>query len=528
FRVAAGGAAVALVRYGVFAHELTVRTSHLDGTHGFINGTSVFMYAEGREREAHLLEVIAPAGWRVACALNPAAGAGRDPFVDRAETPGERWLFAARDYDELVDSPLEVGTHELVPFDALGKGHAIALWGMGGVDLVHLAQDVRCIVEHFGALMGGLPYARYLFIVHLSAGTRGGLEHASSSTILLRRGDLSSRGPYQDALQLFAHEFFHVWNVKGLRPAAFVPLNYTREQYTRLLWWFEGVTSYYGELALVRMHLADPKRYFRHLGEELTALSRLPGTAKMSLEEASLIAWVKHYRPDENTPNSAVSYYRKGELVALALDLALRRAGSSLDEVVRAVCARYTARGLPEDGIECVVAETLGPEPSRAFFEQYVRGTGMVGPSLEDVGLRIGWRRMQGFDDKGGTPPKPDSSAQPGWIGAAFASGPRFIVMSVSEEGPAWRAGLYAGDEIIAEGGLRVDRPGLWDRMCECGPGKALRLTVFRRDALLELQIPMEEAPADTAWVEPIPSPSPEQKAAFESWCGTPFPDADR
>ncbi len=521
FRVESRGAGVARVRYRVFAHELTVRTCHLDGTHGFFNGAGLLLYAEGREREPHELEVVPPPGWSVATALPPAPG-GRDPFEGSSLVPA-RWRFTARDYDELVDSPVEIGTHRLATFTVQGKPHGIALWGRG-VDLDGLARDARAVVEHVAAFMGGLPYARYLFIVHLDASGRGGLEHSSSSTLLVKRAGFFPRDAYLETLGLLAHEFFHVWNVKGLRPASLVPYDYAREQYTRLLWWFEGVTTYHEKLALVRARLAEPQRHLKHLGEELTALARLPGAGKMSLEEASLTAWIKYYRPDENSPNSAVSYYQKGELVALALDLLLRRAGGSLDALLRDLHRRHAGSGLPEDGVERALAEAVGRERARAFFDRHVRGTGPVELDLEPLGLAVKRRRAQAFDDKGGTPGKPDPGPRPGWLGASFGNGPRLTVSTVREGSPAWRAGLYAEDEIVAEGGFRVDRAALWDRLCERGPAGALALTVFRRDELVDVPVPLAEPPEDTVWLEPVESPTAEQRAAFEAWCGAALP----
>ena len=522
FRVASRCCARAVIRYRVFAHELTVRTSHLDGTHGFFNGAALLLYVEGRERERHVLEVVPPPGWKVACALAPAPGAA-EPLAAPGDQAGP-WVFTARDYDELVDSPVEAGTHRLASFDAMGRRHAIALWGRTSLDLDRLAGDARRIVEHFGELMGGLPYERYLFIVHLTASARGGLEHGASATLDVKRTGFFPRDAYQDTLALIAHEFFHAWNVKRLRPAAFLPYDYGREQYTRLLWWFEGVTSYYDELALVRTRLAEPKRYLKHLGEQLTALARSPGAEKMSAEEASLTAWVKLYRPDENSTNSAVSYYLKGELIALALDLLLRRSGRSLDELVRALHARWGERGLPEDGVEAAVAERVGAVTARAFFDRNVRGAGAVELGLETIGLTAKARRSHAFDDQGGSPPKSDPGPVPGWLGATLDAGSKLTVRSVREASPAWRAGLYAGDEILAEGGFRVDRGALWDRLCEAGPGGTVRLTVFRRDELAELVVPLGAAPEDTVWIEPVASSSAEQRAAFEAWCGSTFP----
>jgi predicted metalloprotease with PDZ domain len=506
--VRARGAARAILRYRVYANELSVRTCHVDGTHGFVNGAAVFPYVPGREGERHVLEVRPPPGWRVATALE-----------------GGPTEFTARDYDELVDSPLEIGTHRSVSFEALGKPHEIAIWGRGNLDEARLADDVRRVVETLGALMGGLPYERYLFVLHLTEKRRGGLEHARSTTLNVGRMEFFPREKYEETLGLFAHEFFHLWNVKRLRPAALLPYDYAREQYTRLLWWFEGTTSYYEQVALARAGILSPRRRLDLLGEALTALERTPGARKMSLEEASFLAWVKHYRPDENSPNSAISYYLKGELVAFALDLALRGAGRSLDELLRMLYARHAAGGLPEDGVERAAAELLGPDAARRFFDRFVRGVEPLALDLEAIGLRPRHRLAQGFDDKGGTPPKNGDALPPaGHLGADIANGPRLVVRSVREGSPAHRAGLYAEDEIVAEDGFRVDRGALWDRLRERGPGGKLRLTVFRRDELVDVSVVLGETPEDTVWLEPMPEASEAQRRAFEGWCGGSLP----
>ncbi len=508
FRVRADGAARAVLRYRVYANELSVRTCHLDGTHGYLNGAAVFPYARGREAEPHALEVLAPPGWRVATALD-----------------GGPIVFTARDYDELADSPVEIGTHGSVAFTAHGKPHEIAIWGRGNLDHSRLAEDARRIAETLGTLMGGLPYDRYLFILHLTEKRRGGLEHARSTTLDVQRMSFFPREVYEETLGLFSHELFHVWNVKKLRPAAFVPYDYGREQYTRLLWWFEGATSYYENAALARAGILEPRRWLELLGRALTVLERTPGAGKMSLEDASFLAWVKHYRPDENSSNSAVSYYLKGELVAFGLDLALRRAGRSLDDLLKALQARYERAGVPEDGVERVAAELLGADAARRFFDRFVRGTEPLDLDLDFLGVRLRRRPAQAFEDKGGTPPKgDDGKPQAGFLGVELADGPRLSVRSVREGSPAHRAGLYAEDEIVAEDGFRVDRGALWDRLCERGPGGELRLTVFRRDELVDVSAVLAEAPADTAWLETVPEPAPAQREAFEAWSGGRWP----
>ena len=508
FRVDAGDAGMVRLRYRVYANEPTVRTAHLDGTHAFWNGANLCVYAEGRVDEPAALEVVPPAGWKVSTALD-----------------GGPTRFTARDYHELVDSPVEVGTHAVATFEALGKRHEIALAGRGHVDLGRFTADLKRIVEHLGGLMGGLPYDRYLFIVHLADKRRGGLEHERSTTLDVARTAFFPRQAYEETLALAAHEFLHLWNVKRLRPAALRPYDYAREQYTRLLWWFEGVTSYYDRLTVLRTGLGDARGWLRHLGEQWTALSRQPGARKMSLEEASLTAWVKYYRPDENSPNSAISYYLKGELVALALDLALRRAGGSLDGLLRGLHDRYAASGLPEDGVETAAAEVMGAAAARDFFDRFVRGTAPLEAGLDLVGLRLGRRAAQSLDDKGGTPPRRDGDEPvAGWLGAEIPAGGKLVVRTVREGGPAWKAGLYADDEILAESGFRVDRAALWDRMRQVGPGGRLRLTVFRRDELVQVDVPLAPPPEEVVWLEPVPSPSPAQEAAFRAWTGAALP----
>ena len=506
WRVEAGGAARATVRYRVYANELTVRTSHVDGTHAFVSPAGVFLGVRGREDQPHRVVVDAPAGWRVATALE-----------------GGPTEFTARDFDELVDSPLEIGTHEVATFEAMGARHELAVWGRGNLDLGRFVADVKRIVEAHGAFFGGLPYRRYVFIVHLAAKGRGGLEHRDSTVLLIPRHAFADRDGWEDALGLVSHEFFHLWNVKRLRPAALTPYRYDGEQYTRLLWWFEGATSYYEGLALVRAGLLSPARWLEGLGRRFTALARTPGAAKLPVDQSSLVSWVKLYRPDENTGNSAVSYYLKGELVALALDLALRRAGHSLDEVLRQLWARHREGGVPEDGVERLVAELLGEPAARLLFDRWVRGTGPLEPDLSLVGLRLRHRTSRGPEDKGGKPAKPEEGT-PGWLGAELSSGPRLTVSSVREGSPAWRAGLTAEDELVAEGGFRLDKGSLAERLKERGPGGTLRLTLFRRDELLEVAVPLAAPPEDAAWLEPVDDPSEEQRSAFQSWCGAPWP----
>jgi predicted metalloprotease with PDZ domain len=223
--------------------------------------------------------------------------------------------------------------------------------------------------------------------------------------------------------------------------------------------------------------------------------------------------------------NSTVSYYQKGELVTLALDLALRRAGKSLDLLVKALWDRHASwGGLPEDGVERALAELIGVTPARELFDAFVRGTAPLAHAWEVVGLKLSRRAMQGFDDKGGTPGKKEAP-RAGYLGAQLANGAK--VSTVREGSPAWKAGLYAEDEIIAEDGFKVDKGSLWQRLEERGPGGALRLTVFRREELVEIPVTLGEPPLDTLWLEPVEGVTAEQRAAFEAWCGAKLPEGN-
>ena len=311
--------------YKVYAHDLTVRTCHLDGTHGFATGAAVFMYVSGRVKEPVSLEVTVPFRWQVATGLEPQGG-GNNIF-----------RFKARDFDELVDCPLECGTHRLLPFDVDGIPHKIALWGRGNEDENRLVEDTKRIVEAQKKFFGGLPYRHYTFIHHLAQG-RGGLEHRNSAVFLVDRWGFRPAGAYERFLELVSHEFFHVWNVKRVRPRPLGPFDYRSENHTRQLWTMEGVTSYYEKRFVLAAGLYGKDRFLERLGEAIAQLQAQPGRTRQSLESSSFDAWIKHYRPDENSANSSVSYYLKGEVVALLLDLEIRALTSrkkSLDDVVK-------------------------------------------------------------------------------------------------------------------------------------------------------------------------------------------------
>ncbi|MBI3185902.1 MAG: M61 family metallopeptidase [Myxococcales bacterium] len=512
FSVAAGERPVRL-RYRVYANELTVRTSHLDGSHGYFNGATLFLYAEALRGREHRVTVDAPEGWQTFCAL---------------ERQGQE--LVAGDYDELVDSPFEVGPHSPLRFNAGGIPHEVVLWGEPPLDRDRLASDLSKVCEAEAALFGGLPMRRYLFLVYFTDKGRGGLEHHCSTSLLFPRSTIASPKGWEDFLALAAHEYFHLWNVKRIRPKALVPLDYSTESYTSLLWAFEGITSYYDNLLVRRASLMSPSRYLTRLGESMSALQATPGRKAQSLSEASMVAWIKHYRPDENTPNSAISYYLKGEVVALLLDLTIRKATSnqkSLDDLMRLLWQRYgDGRGVPEDGVEAAAEEVTG-EDLAPFFDRALRSTSELDCSIfAHVGLEARLRVRESANDKGGSPPrlKPAEIRPRGWLGILTRGSA--TVATVLDGSPAQEAGLYAEDEVVALDGYKVDGSALLSRCEERKPGETVRVTAFRRDRLIELPVCLGQKPADAVYLARVERPTDEQKAAYQAWLGAPFDEA--
>jgi predicted metalloprotease with PDZ domain len=516
------------VRYQVYAHELSVRSSHLDASHGYVNGASTFLYAAGRERDPVRLEIEAPEGWTITTGLGK---------TDRAD------VFRAADYDELVDCPIEMGTHELAEWEQEGRTHRYAVWGRGNQQLDRLVADTRKIVAATRELFGGeLPYDEYTFFLHVVPGQYGGLEHRNSTSIVIDRWGFRGM-EYERAIVLVAHEFFHVWNGKRIRPAVLGPFDYTRENYTRNLWIVEGFTTYYTDLILRRAGVMPPGRYLERTGGAIAQLQSLPGRLEQTLEDASFDAWIKYYRQDENTPNATISYYHKGAMVALLLDLRIReltRNARSLDDVLRILWERYGLRdvGFPEEGIQDVVAEVCGDRLDD-FFETALRTTEELdfdGP-LAAAGLEL--VEPPAMPMPGGPGPMPMPGGPPP-AGAAGPGGPppgpalppvslgirtkeeagRALVATVVAGSPGYTAGINAGDELVALDGLRVGARDLQARVLEREPGDVVQITVFRRDELLTLPVRLERAPPLRPVLRRVQEPTALQAETFRSWLG--------
>ncbi len=509
WRVETGGQDAVQLRYRVYGNELTVRTNHVDDTHAHVIPAATFMYVAGATEAPITVGVTAPQGWEVATGLDLA------PDGDRL--PASGLIYVAENYDQLVDSPLEIGRHRTLEFTVDGKPHRIVIWGAGNEDEQQLVRDTQTIVTTARDLFGELPYAHYTFFLLLAGkGAGGGLEHRNSTSLLLPRFVFQPERSYERYLTLVSHEFFHVWNVKRIRAAGLGPFDYTQETYTTLLWAMEGVTEYYTDLLLVRAGLLTPKRYLERLADDVVTLQTTPGRQLQSLECASFDSWIKHYRPDENTANTAVSYYLKGAIVGALLDLEIRARTEnerSLDDVMRYLYVAYPldGPGIPERaGYLEAIRHVTGQDLSD-FFERYIGGTDELPytDAFGAAGLRLAWD----WKDKSGGEGRPALGVR------TKTEGGTLKVAGVVRDGPAYQAGLTADDELVALNGYRVaDENSLRERLSDRKVGEHVVLTLFRREELRTLEVTLGVAPQDKLSIELVDQPNELQREMYASW----------
>jgi predicted metalloprotease with PDZ domain len=517
WRAAPGSGTVTVVAQ-VYAFDLSVRAAYLDQARGYFNGPSLFLLPEGREDAPCIVDIAPPEGpayaaWRVATTL----------ATDGAALHGFG-TYRAANYDELIDHPVEMGEFAWATFDVRDVPHEIAITGRHDADLARLARDLARICDWQIGLFGEAPFDRYLFQVTAVGDGYGGLEHRASTSLLCRRDELphaASDGiddDYQSFLGLASHEYFHAWNVKRIKPAAFVPYDLTREAYTRQLWAFEGFTSYYDDLALVRSGLIDEERYLELLARTITTVHRAPGRLTQSVADSSFDAWIKFYRQDENAPNAVVSYYAKGSLVGCALDLALRRHGNAtLDDVMRALWQRYgrSGIGVPEDAIPRLASELAGRDLA-PFFARYVDGTedAPLAELLADFGVNLHMRPSAGPKDRGG---KPASGNAPRCtLGVRLGLDQR--LSAVLRDGPAARAGLSGHDVLVAIDGLKATPERIASTLARYAPGETVEVHAFRRDELERFAVTLDAAPADTCYLTLDPAPGAPAEARRNGW----------
>lgn len=490
------------IHYRVFAHDLSVRTNHLDSTHGYFNPAALCFYLPGFE-QTPIKIAIAPAEthWRVTTSL--------------PQVPGEPNSFWAADYDTLVDSPFEIGTHSVYDFEVLGKPHQFAIWGEGNFAIARILEDTRKLIETEAALFGGLPYDRYLFLLHLSPRNNGGLEHKFACSLNYSRFGFRAEAPYHRFITLVAHEFFHLWNVKRIRPQALARFDYDRENYTPSLWFCEGTTSYYDQIIPLRAGIYDARNYLKLLSEDMTRLQTTPGRRVQPLSESSFDAWIKLYRPDANSPNAQISYYLKGQLVSLLLDLRIRQRHAnqrSLDDVMRRMWQDYgqTEVGFSPEDLRAVL-EAVAGEDLTDFYQHYIHGTAELpfNQFLAPFGLEL----------------QPAGLAEePPYLGLTVANDKgNPTIKTVEVDSPAQRAGIEPGDELLAIAGFRVTAEQLNHRLQDYQPGDAIAITVFQGDRLRTCTAQLQAPVPQHYQIQALPDPTPTQAANFLGWLGSPL-----
>jgi len=460
------------VSYEVYAFELTVRTSFLDLTHGFVSGTGVFMYTEETRNKPGQLKIIPHASFSKISTALPEVGEG---VVNDSKAKEYRF----ENYDVLADSPIEIGNQEEFTFDAAGVKHTVAMYGWGNYDVEKLKVDMAKIVTSTTAIFGENPNKNYTFIIHNVTDGQGGLEHLNSTTLSVNRYTYEGDA-YLGFLSLVAHEYFHLWNVKRLRAFELGPFDYDREVYTSLLWVMEGFTSYYDELILLRAGFYDANQYLNKLKSALNYVEGTPGNSVQPVAHASFDAWIKAYRPNENSSNTTISYYSKGGVIGALFDAMIidKTNGSKcLDHFLQTLYAKYYKklnRGFTEKEFQDEFSNFLGKDMT-SFFNDHIYGTKTpdYATIFNAVGLKVE------YDGR-----KENS------IGARIAqSGASLYVKSIRAESGAEKSGLSVGDEIIGCNGMRVNQSDFESLVAQLEEGKHLNLLISRDDVLMEIQL---------------------------------------
>ncbi len=494
WQVTTQGHSTLTIHYKIFANELTVRTNHLDITHGYFNPAAMFFRVPGREREAIAITILPPQNWHVST-----------PLAATSQTN----TFLAATFDELVDSPFEIGTHAVCDFEVLGKPHQIAIWGEGCYNIERILADTTKIIETEAAIFGGLPYDRYLFLLLLSANSFGGLEHKSSCTLIYSRLGLCAEETYQKYMSLVAHEFFHLWNVKRIRPKGLEVFDYDQENYTDSLWLSEGSTSFYDLIIPLRAGIYDAKCYLSKVSESITQFQTTSGRKVQPLSESSFDAWIKLYRPDANSRNSQMSYYLKGELVSFLLDLTIRAQHQnrrSLDDVMRQLWQQF---GVPEVGFTReqlkAIFESVAEVDLTPFWTHYIDGLAELpfDECLAPFGLML----------------KAEVAHPAPYLGLVVkAEHGCAIVKFVEADSPAERAGIEPGDELVAIENFRIAAEQLNDRLQHYQPKETVAVTVFHQDVLRECSVTLGE-PMPSRWrLQSVAQPTADQQNLFQGW----------
>ena len=465
-----GKAKKVIVNYEVYSFELTVRTSFLDKTHGYLNGTSIFTFPEGHIDLGGQLTVVPHSSFKKISTPLPET---KDGFSG----DGNAKTFNFKDFEELADTPMEIGNHETFSFNASGVKHNVAMYGPGNYDVEKLKVDMAKIVEASTAIFGQNPNKDYLFIIHNTDTRGGGLEHMNSTTLHVDRWTYSPEN-YKSFLSLVAHEYFHVWNVKRLRPAELVKYDYSNENYTDMLWIMEGFTSYYDELILRRAGFYTEQEYLSVFESTLNYVESQPGNKVQPLAHSSYDAWIKAYRPDENSRNTNISYYSKGGLIAHVFDAMIikkTKGKKSLDEFMQKLYKDFYEKdntGMTSLQFKASLEDFLG-ENMDEFFEKYIYGTETIpyAKYFEALGLKI---------------ERTELSVSAMGVTTKLENG-RLIITGITSGSAAEKAGLSPNDEIIAFNGFRVDQSDFSKYLSMLDANTEFNLIISRSKQLMSI-----------------------------------------
>lgn len=458
--------------YEVYAFELSVRTPYLDNTHGFVAGAAVFMYTEATKNQRGLLKVYPHQSFKKVSTALPSAD---------FKTELGCFNFTFEDYDQLVDCPIEIGNQQEFDFMAAGIRHRVAMYGEANYNVVQLQQDMAKVVQAATDVFGSNPNKDYLFIIHNVTDGQGGLEHKNSCVLSVNRWSYAGSN-YTGFINLVAHEYFHLWNVKRIRPIELGPFNYDQECYTSLLWVMEGITSYYDELLLRRAGFYTKEEFLSKLQSQINYVEGSPGSRVQPVAHASFDAWIKAYRPNENSSNTTMTYYSRGAVLGAVLDAYLIQKSNkkrSLDGFMQLLYNKYALelkRGFTEAEFEQELSNYCG-EDMHAFFANYVNGTQIIPYQkyLEPMGLTV----------------KDVTSSQTS-IGATFDGNEVVKVKAVRRGSAAEEAGLSVGDEVLICNGYRINKDMLEGMLNSLSSGESMMLTVARDEKVFQVKFIMK------------------------------------
>ncbi len=517
-----------LVRYRVYAYELSVRTSFVDSEHGYVTPASMFLYHDALKNIPLELTVVPFRDWKSVTTALRAIPNNQSPITNnqspitnnqspapnnQSPTTNNQVTVTAPNFDLLVDSPIEIGNQHSFRFTASGVPHTVAMFGIAEnqYDQTRLAADYKRVCEAAASVVGELPVQDYTFIVHHIPTGGGGLEHLNSTTLETYRNPYQTESGYRGFLTLVAHEYFHLWNVKRIRPIALGPFDYETENYTSMLWWSEGVTSFYEDNILRRAGLVTPEQYLAIITNDINGIENQPGNRVQSAAEASMDAWIKYYRPNENSSNSTVSYYSKGSVLGTLLNLTILASTNgqrSLDDLMRKLYQDFykaKGRGFTDAEFQAAASQVAGRDISD-FFRRNVESADAIDYNsyFEPVGLKLVNAASRQSD---------------GYLGASVSAGSgRPTITGVRRGSAAETDGLNVGDEVISVDNIRVGADDFLRLIGGHRVGDTVSLLVNRAGMLKRIPVTLIANPLASYRLEPMTNPTPQQQALYKRW----------